>query len=232
MKRKYCFIKISTCLLVGLFININLQAQKVDLKNTLKIKTIPYSLAAVNNPLSVEIRGDSVIKITSKGKTNLFNSPGGNYYVQNAPMVLFHPDSNFIISSKITAELREVYDVASLVIYQDNNLWAKLCFENSINKETTVVSVVTREFSDDCNSIKITDDFVYFSIAKKGKEFSFHCSTDNINWELVRHFRLECNDSSLMLGFAAHCSRGETFSAEFSDINYSKNVLENMRTYK
>ncbi|MDM8159698.1 DUF1349 domain-containing protein [Labilibaculum sp. K2S] len=176
-----------------------------------------------------QIRTSILLKITSNEKTNLFNSPSGNYYMQNAPMVLFHPDGNFIISAKITAELREVYDVASLVIYQDNNLWAKLCFGNSIKKETTVV---TRGFSDDCNSIKITDDFVYFSIAKKGEEFSFHCSTDNVNWELVRHFRLECNDSSLMLGFAVHCSKGEKFSAVFSDINYSKNVLENMRTYK
>lgn len=233
MKREHYFIKIYICLLIGLFVNVGIQAQKVDLKkDTLKIKAIPYPLITMNNPLGLTIMGDSTIELSSKEKTNLFNSPSGNYSVQNAPMLLFHPDSNFILSAKVTAKLKEVYDVASLVVYQDKNVWAKLCFENSINKETTIVSVVTREFSDDCNSIKIKDDFVYVSIAKKGNEFSFYCSTDTINWELVRHFRLDCDDSNLMLGFAVHCSRGEKFSAKFSDIKYSKNGLENMRIYK
>jgi hypothetical protein len=70
------------------------------------------------------------------------------------------------------------------------------------------------------------------SIVKKGKEFSFYCSNDNLTWELIRHFRLECNDNDLMIGFAAHCSVGERFSAEFSDIDYSNYALENMRKYK
>lgn len=175
---------------------------------------------------------DSIIKLTSAGKTNLFNSPGGNYSVQNAPMVLFKPDSNFILRAKITAKLKEVYDVASLVIFQDENLWAKLCFENSVDKEATVVSVVTRDFSDDCNSVKISEDYIYFVIAKKGDEFSFHYSTDGIKWDLVRHFKLKCENKKLMLGFAAHCSRGEKFTAEFSDIYYSEKTLKKMRTYK
>lgn len=232
MGKKENVIKMVHFVLLGLFLSINVQAQKIDFKEALKINSIPFFLKTVNDPLKVEVIEDAGIKITSKGKTNLFNSPGNNYYVQNAPMLLFHPDSNFIISAKITADLKEVYDVAALVIYQDNDLWAKLCFENSINKETTVVSVVTRRYSDDCNSIKILDKFVYLTMAKKGNEISFHYSTDNVHWELVRHFRLECSESDLMIGFAVHCSVGEKFAAEFSEINYTNNILENMRIYK
>ncbi|MFC0877127.1 DUF1349 domain-containing protein [Saccharicrinis sp. FJH2] len=228
MKNKSNLIKPSIYLLIGLFVCININAQG---KDPLIVKTIPYNLKVFNNPLDLKIKGDSIIEITSTGKTNLFNSPNGNYSVKNAPMVLFKPDSNFIISAKITAKLKEVYDVASLVVYQDDNLWAKLCFENSVNKETTVVSVVTRNLSDDCNSVKISEDYVYFLIAKKGDEFSFHYSTDKIKWELIRHFSLKCDTKKLMIGFAAHCSKGEKFTAEFSDIYYSKDTLKKMRTY-
>ncbi len=229
--RKINLIKISAFMLTGILLNINTQAQSTDLKEKIQIKSIPFALEPFNNPVKTEVIKNSEIKITAQGKTNLFNNPNNNYYVQNAPMLLFHPDSDFILTAKVTAELKEVYDVAALVIYQDKNLWAKLCFENSVNKEATVVSVVTRRYSDDCNSIKIADDFVYLSIAKKGNEFSFHCSTDNEKWELVRHFRLECSDAEIKIGFATHCSVGEMFSAEFSDISYTVNTLENMRKF-
>jgi uncharacterized protein len=219
-------------LLIGMFFPVCLVGQKADLSGTVKIKGIPYLLKTYNDPLKLTVTGDSIINITSKGKTNLFNNPNGIYYVQTAPMLLFHPDSNFIFRAKIRADLKEVYDVAALVIYQNNDLWAKLCFENSMNKEATVVSVVTRRYSDDCNSSKVNNNIVYLSIAKKGKEFSFHCSKDNKNWELIRHFRLESDDTDLKIGFTVHCSVGEQFSAVFSEINYSGGTLINMRKYQ
>ena len=222
-----CFL-----LSVLLIFKLNVQAQTINQNNNIQIKNIPYPLKVFNSPLNLNITGDSVITITSKEKTNLFNSPGNNYYKQNAPMLLFHPDSNFILCAKISAELQEVYDVAALVMYQNNDLWAKLCYENSINKEATVVSVVTRGYSDDCNSIKIADNYIYFCIAKKGNEISFHCSSDNVNWYLVRHFNFDFNTNELMIGFAVHSSRRDMFSAKFSDINYSNSILENMRKYK
>jgi regulation of enolase protein 1 (concanavalin A-like superfamily) len=147
-------------------------------------------------------------------------------------MLLFHPDSNFILKAKVSAELKEVYDVVVLVIYYDNDSWAKLCFENSAEKQATVVSVVTRKYSDDCNSAKLDNKYVYLTMVKKGKEFSFHFSKDNLNWKLVRHFRLEFPDDNLMIGFAAHCYVSKGFSAEFSEISYSNYTLENIRSYK
>lgn len=232
MKKKSTIVKLIIIAFTGYFLANNAYAQNMDLTGNRHVKTIPYTLNEFNSPLNVEFKNDSVVIITSRGKTNLFNSPGDNYYKQDAPMLLFHPDSNFIFSAKIEADLKEVYDVAALVLYQDKDLWAKLCFENSIDKKATVVSVVTNRYSDDCNSIEIAAKYVYLSIAKKGDELSFHFSTDKINWHLVRHFRMGFSKNDLMIGFAAHCSRGDKFSAEFSDIKYLNNGLKNMREFK
>jgi regulation of enolase protein 1 (concanavalin A-like superfamily) len=133
-------------------------AQNAEQSISLKVKAIPYALQKLNNPLKIEIEDNSSITILADKNTNLFNSPGGNFYRQNAPMLLFQPDSNFILKAKVTAELKEVYDVAALVIYHDKDLWAKLCFENSANKESLVVSVVTRKYSDDCNSFRLSNN--------------------------------------------------------------------------
>ena len=227
MNKNSVLISIIICLLYCGIV----KAQINDISADRNIKAIPFQLKVINDPLELEFEHDSIIKITSKEKTNLFNSPGNNFYRQNAPMLLFHPNSNFVFTAKVRADLREVYDVAALVIYENKDLWAKLCYENSINKEPTVVSVVTRKLSDDCNSVKIEGGFVYLAMVKKGDEFSFHYSVDNRNWELVRHFNLECDSTNLMIGFAVHCSRGDKFSAEFSDISYSNQLLENMRKF-
>lgn len=228
MKKLSTYFRYAIAVWMVIFVSVRVDAQTYD---RLHLKSIPYPLTVQNDPLDVQIKGDSILKITSVGGTNLFNSPGGNYSVQNAPMVLFKPDNDFTLKTRIKASLKEVYDVASLVVYQNDSLWAKLCFENSVRKETTVVSVVTRGFSDDCNSVNLQEDYVYFLVSKKGKEFSFHYSKDDVKWELVRHFQLLCNNEEVKLGFAVHCSQGEQFSAEFSDIYYSNISLKKMRMY-
>ena len=210
---------------------ISIFSQNTDDTVSWKIKNIPYSLQKLNDPMNIAITGDSVLTILARERTNLFNSPGGNFYVQNAPMLLFRPDSNFVLKAKVTADLKEVYDVAALVIYHDKDLWAKLCFENSANKEALVVSVVTRKYSDDCNSFRLSNNYVYLAISKKGNEFSFHYSEDNVNWEMVRQFKLEFPNDNIMVGFAAHCAVSKEFSADFSEIQYSDTALKNMRKY-
>ncbi len=231
MKKKYGILKAFYLLVIILSCNIMSYAQTGSYKETRKISSIPFSLEELNSPINIKIKKDSLV-IIAKGKTNLFNNPGGNFSKQNAPMLLFHPDSNFIFTAKVQADLKEIYDVAALVLYQDKNTWAKLCYENSVKKRATVVSVVTNKYSDDCNSIETENNYIYFAIAKKDNEISFHCSLDNVHWNLVRHFHMNFDNEKLKVGFAVHCSKGDKFMAEFSNINYSKNSLEKMRTYK
>lgn len=218
------------CLLFAALFSINALAQDNGAVKSYKLKTIPFALKSYNDPQKVEMKGDSVIRITAKGETNLFNNPDSWSNVQNAPMLLFHPDSsNFVFSAKVSGTLKQVYDVAALVVYKDKDLWAKLCYENSAESKATVVSVVTRKYSDDCNSMTVSGGFVYLALAKRGNEYSFHCSKDNKNWELIRHFRLDTADDKLMIGFAVHAYMKNSFSAEFSEIKYSRVSTNNMR---
>ncbi len=201
-----------------------LKAQLTDIN----IKSIPYKLYLKNEAVSVSTPGDTMLLLESPAKTNLFVSPNGKYNNQMAPMVLFKPDSSFVFKAKVSAKLKEVYDVATLLIYQDSEYWAKFCYENSVEKKPTIVSVVTRKYSDDCNSSSIAKEYAYMAIVKKGMEVSFHYSPDGNEWKLIRHFRLQKTDN-IQLGFAVHCSRGNGFKAAFSDIAYSSKIPDNLR---
>ncbi len=190
-----------------------------------QIKSIPYELEMKNNAVSYTIHND-YIHLSAAGQTNLFNNPNGLTRVQNAPMLLFQPKGDFTLRAKVSGDLKSIYDVAALVIYQDENTWAKFCYENSVEKIPTIVSVVTRTYSDDCNSVS-TGEYAYLSIIRKGNEFSFMYSPDNTNWKLIRYFHLN-STPTLKTGFTVHGSRGGGFTGIFTDIMYWDRALENM----
>jgi uncharacterized protein len=196
--------------------------------NDMKLAGIPFKLEIINDPVECKVIDHAVVELSAKGKTNLFNNPNGKYYVQDAPMLVFEPDSDFVMSAKVTGDLKEIYDVMALVVYQDKDLWAKLCFENSVEKTPTIVSVVTRKLSDDCNSMYVNNDFAYLSIMRKNNEFSFFYSSDEENWKMIRHFNLDITNQ-IKVGFAVHGSRGNGFSAKFSDIKFLPRSLDVMR---
>ena len=182
----------------------------------------------VNGEKGIASVRDGVLRIAPVPHTNLFHAPDDGFVVVNAPMVLFAPEGDFTFKAKVSAQLVDVYDVAALVAYGDDKHWAKLCFENSALQEATVVTVVTRERSDDANSETVASPFVYLAIARKGNEYSMHFSRDGKQWRLARHFQLP-SEPKLRLGFAAHTDSKGQFAADFSDIVYRPAAPANMR---
>ena len=72
------------------------------------------------------------------------------------------------------------------MVWADEHHWAKLSFELSPAKQPTLVTVVTRGLSDDCNSVPISGDTVHLQIAKSGPAYVFYFSSDAKNWQVLR----------------------------------------------
>ncbi len=191
--------------------------------------SLPSALELVNVPTALGVGDDGSILMGAAGHTNLFNSPNGVGMYTGAPMLLLPVDGDFTLAARIDAKLVNVYDVAALVMYVDGRNWTKLCYEFSAERQPTVVSVVTRGISDDCNSEEIDADFVYMAMCRRGHECSFHFSRDGVKWKMVRHFRFETSDR-LRIGFAVHAAFGEGLSARFSEIRYWTSAPANMRS--
>lgn len=189
-----------------------------------KIKAIPYPLAWNNQPESFKIEND-VVTIVAGPKTDMFRDPNVTYNTDNAPKLLFTADSNFILSTSIEHSFTEKWDGGAIVLIQDSLNWIKFCFEKDYTGAKRVVSVVTKDVSDDCNSVEITGNKVYFKIAKAGNVITLYYSENNQNWFLVRHLQFN-NAKKIRIGFLAQSPTGTKCEVRFTDIKYEARKIK------
>jgi regulation of enolase protein 1 (concanavalin A-like superfamily) len=79
----------------------------------------------------------------------------GDSRVDKTPRLLFKPADDFVLGAKVTVDFHSQWDSGVLVLYVNDAVWAKLCFEMTVEKYPAIVSVVTRDISDDDNSMSV-----------------------------------------------------------------------------
>jgi uncharacterized protein len=179
---------------------------------------IPAELTWQHPPLEWNVEADS-FTISAGESTDWFIDPMGSYAKDNAPAALFKPpDQNFLLSAKVSVQFGSAFDAGTVQVRAGNDLWAKLAFEYSPQKQPMIVSVVTRGVSDDCNSVLIDGTSIYLRIAHNAPAFAFHYSLDGKYWHLVRYFSLG-NLDSFQVGFSAQSPTGQHCTALFTEVN-------------
>jgi regulation of enolase protein 1 (concanavalin A-like superfamily) len=196
---------------------------------TLQLSAIPEELHWINAPQSAAIKTDDSFSMTAGPETDWFFDPAGNSRKRNAPVVLFTPpDESFTISAQVRVEFVSNFDAGVLFIYEDLDHWAKLCFEYAPNKQPMIVSVVTREQSDDSNAVYLASHVVYLRIYREGATFAFHFSEDGKYWHLVRHFTIG-KLQNLQVGFSVQSPTGQGCQAHFENISYRQGQIGDLR---
>jgi regulation of enolase protein 1 (concanavalin A-like superfamily) len=194
-------------------------------QTVVNIPGIPFPLNQENQPKSVKIDKGNVV-IEAGAKTDMFRDPNVTYNTDNAPKLMFTPDSNFVLTTGIHHTFSTKWDGGAIVLRRDSLNWVKFCFEKDYTGARRVVSVVTRDISDDCNSVEIPSDKVFYKLAKAGNVITLYYSMDNRNWFLVRHLQFP-NDKPVTVGFLAQSPQGSSCTVTFSDISYlSKKIKD------
>jgi regulation of enolase protein 1 (concanavalin A-like superfamily) len=188
------------------------------------IEGIPQPTIWQNAPASWKVEGGQMLTITAGKQTDWFVSPMGDSHRNNSPRFLFKPAADFLLSAKVNVGFRSQWDAGALVLYESDSLWAKLCFENTIEKRTAIVSVVTRDASDDSSSIEMTGPSVYLKIAKSGPAIFFYASQDGQSWKIIRTFSLG-KTHNLLVGFSSQSPVGDGATTVFSDIRYAPRTV-------
>jgi uncharacterized protein len=145
----------------------------------------------------------------------------------SAAAQLFPVEGDYLLSARVEAGLAETFDAGALVLWADERTWGKLALERSPAGAATVVSVVTRGVSDDCNSWTLDEPVAWLRIARMGAAYAFHASLDGARWDLVRHFRLEA--ANVQVGFEAQSPFGDGCTARFSEIAFEARTLADLR---
>jgi regulation of enolase protein 1 (concanavalin A-like superfamily) len=197
-------------------------------QRTLKFANIPYPLSWENKPVSFTI-SSTTINIEAGEKTDMFRDPNVTYNTDNAPKLSFTPAKNFVLTAGIEHHFVSKWDGGAIVLKADNLNWIKFCFEKDYTGQHRVVSVVTNNISDDCNSVAINGDKVFYKIAKADNVITLYYSTDNKKWFLIRHLQFSAK-GPLHLGFMAQSPTGKNCKVTFSDITYSNRKIKDPYT--
>jgi regulation of enolase protein 1 (concanavalin A-like superfamily) len=181
-----------------------------------------------NGDGSAEVEGET-LRITAAGGTDWTNDAFGSAQQHAATALTFLPAADFALSARVQVPTdRTTFDAGVLAIWGDRDHWAKLCFEFSPQGEAMVVSVVTNNYSDDCNSTVVTDEWIYLRVLRSGAGWAFHSSRDGIEWTFVRVFRLGF-DGPLRVGFMSQSPNGDGCTAVFDRIRYTSAVPTDLR---
>lgn len=114
------------------------------------------------------------------------------------------------------------------MIMADDAHWAKVCFEYFENTPS-ILSVVTRNTSDDCISGTMDVSNPYLRVARAGNCFAFHYSSDGQHWKLARYFGLEV-PKELKVGVVAQSPVGEGCDVIFEALTVENHVSGDIRT--
>ncbi len=191
---------------------------------------LPGELLWTHPPLAWQM-AEGALSATTGPVTDLFTPPGGDAPINNSPRLLAQVAGDFLLSARVTVEFRAKFDAGVLILYAGPDLWAKLCFEFSPLDEPTVVSVVTRGLSDDCNSVVMPSNQVFLRVARMGNTFGFHYSVDGAYWHMVRFFSLgEIGEAGIGVGISVQSPVGEGCSAVFDRMAFVRDTLADMRS--
>ena len=180
-----------------------------------------------NTPRTWNVDSKNVLTISSNPKTDWFVDPFDGTVAKNAPILLFTPGSDYVLSARVTVQFTTKWDAGALMLWGDEHHWAKLSFEFSPDQKPTLVTVVTRGLSDDCNSVSLTGDAVYLRIAKSGNTYVFYFASDGKAWQIIRTFSLD-SDLPVAAGFESQSPSGSGTVAKFSAITYDPHRISNI----
>jgi hypothetical protein len=187
------------------------------------IPVVPAPLEWQNTPLDWKVEGGK-LSITAGKRTDWFVSPIDGMRRENSPRLLFQPANDFVLSAKVTVPSHSMWDAGVLALYSNDNTWAKLCFERLAEGSPTIVSVVTRTFSDDNNHFSLHANSVYLKVAKAGQVIAFYASGDGKKWHVVRAFTFG-PDIKMRVGFSSQSPNGQSATAVFEDIRYAAKLI-------
>jgi regulation of enolase protein 1 (concanavalin A-like superfamily) len=203
--------------------------------DTVKVPELPFPLTASQPGVWGRDDDDGAVLANAPAHTDLYINPGGEESVDaesmlNAATLLgVPPEGDFQLSARITVDFKSQYDAGVLLLWLDKRHWAKFCIEFSPAAEPMVVSVVTREVSDDANAFTVPDRSVWLRVSRIDQVYAYHASTDGLTWRLIRVFTLGPDVSRHRIGFEAQSPTGDGCAVTFTDVRFAARRLAELR---
>jgi hypothetical protein len=122
--------------------------------------------------------------------TDYFRDPAGEKIKDNGPYLWREISGDFVARLHVRPTFAGRYDAGGILVRQDEEHWAKLCFESTNFGTTAAISVVTRGLSDDANGVDLTVPDLWLQVCRVGDAFGMQYALDGATWRKVRRFHL------------------------------------------
>lgn len=190
----------------------------------MQITSGELSLDWAVSPASWTFDGE-VATVTAAGDTDLFRAPDGSLVRDNAARALaVPPEGDWQFSARIAVGFRNKWDAGVLLVWFDEEHWAKACFELSPLGAPTVMSVVTRETSDDAVGWAPAADRLWLQVSRRDGAYYFHASEDGEGWRLARQFAL-AGPGPVRIGIEAQSPAGDGCTVVFDHLRFTRTRL-------
>lgn len=178
------------------------------------------------------------ITIMAPAKTDFFRGSAGQCeegflpeVLSNAPFYYTEIEGDFVLRVKVSHAFKDVYDSASIMVMKNLECWGKACFEYTDFGTHAVVSVVTKECSDDANGCDLDRDDAWLQMCRVGNDFAFHYSIDGESFYMMRYFNLPA-DPVMKVGLLAQAPLGDGGERVYEHLSIEKRTVKNIRAGK
>ncbi|WP_342417408.1 DUF1349 domain-containing protein [Paenibacillus sp. FSL R10-2782] len=191
-------------------------------------KALPAEWSWMHEPAVWGTDDSNFLHVSAPPQADFFRDPSGAAIKSSAPFLHTTLEGDFTIWTRVRVDMKQPYDSGCLMIMADDAHWAKVCFEYFENTPS-ILSVVTRNTSDDCISGTMDVSNPYLRVARAGNCFAFHYSSDGQHWKLARYFGLEV-PKELKVGVVAQSPVGEGCDVIFEALTVENHVSGDIRT--
>lgn len=177
----------------------------------------------------IDFEGNDVV-IEAGPNTDWFFDPRGTAKLRNVPLVALSIETPvFALQAKVKADFGSRFDGGTIFVQASDDAWAKIAFEYSPRHVPTIVSVVTKEVSDDCDGPSFEEEAVHLRLSAQDGAFALHFSETGNDWRFLRWFSLPHGAGPLTIGLSAQSPLGKGCRVRFSDIKLSHAPIVDLR---
>lgn len=172
---------------------------------------------------------NSSLQVLADSGSDFFINPEDGEISASAPFLYKEIEGDFVATSLVKPDFSSVWNACAMMIYLDSTHWIKFAFENSDATGKSIVSVVTKEVSDDANGpILNNEDAVWLRIIRKQDIYAMHWSKDGINYNMARLTSLP-PEKVVKIGIEAQCPVGTSARHEILFLSIEQKTVKDLR---
>ena len=183
----------------------------------------------INKPENFSFE-EGTLLVEAPAKSDFFINPVDGQKSSTAPVLYLPVSGDFVSVARVSPDLSGVWNAAALMVFIDDTNWIKFAFENSDATGPSIVSVTTRESSDDANGAVLSDqEEIWLKLIRKGNNYAMHWSTDGRDYKMARLSAMPEADT-IKLGLEAQCPAGEGALHTFNYFSLERISINDLRT--